>query len=203
MKLFNCPACGGDGKETCNNPDHGFIRAMPGDIGRMGCPVCGHDEDHKVYAYKDGKRYQCDCDACGGGGLLTEEQALKVADEWGFDDELEEVENLKKLHVILKGKWFEMFDQEIKTDEYRSLTQHWVSRLMTDFGAYEDEEGFHCNFKAKHFDLFEIQHGYSKGARRILFSLKGIEVGKGKPEWGGSSENVFIIKTALLLNRNF
>jgi len=25
-----CPDCGGDGKETCHNPDHGFIHGMMG-----------------------------------------------------------------------------------------------------------------------------------------------------------------------------
>lgn len=23
-KVYRCPSCGGDGKETCNNPDHSF-----------------------------------------------------------------------------------------------------------------------------------------------------------------------------------
>lgn len=37
-----CPGCGGDGKETCTNPDHGLISALSWhDIGRIGCPCCG------------------------------------------------------------------------------------------------------------------------------------------------------------------
>ena len=44
-----CPECGGDGKETCTNPDHGLISALSWhDIGRIGCPCCGHDPGHKV-----------------------------------------------------------------------------------------------------------------------------------------------------------
>lgn len=43
-----CELCGGDGKETCNNPDHAFIDSMWGDTGRLGCPACGHDPKHKV-----------------------------------------------------------------------------------------------------------------------------------------------------------
>ena len=62
-----CPACGGDGKETCNNPDHGFIESMPGnrgwDLGRLGCPICGHDENHKVP--HGGK-----CENCNGTGKV-------------------------------------------------------------------------------------------------------------------------------------
>lgn len=39
--------------EICNNPDHGFIEAMPGDVGRLGCPVCGFAEDYIVRSTKD------------------------------------------------------------------------------------------------------------------------------------------------------
>lgn len=62
--LVECPDCGGDGKETCNNPDHGFISALGfHDIGRIGCPGCGHDPDHKVI--NGGK-----CETCKGTGKI-------------------------------------------------------------------------------------------------------------------------------------
>ncbi len=53
-----CPECGGDGKETCTNPDHGIIFAIGDETGRHGCPVCGHDEHHKVK--NGGPCFQCD-----------------------------------------------------------------------------------------------------------------------------------------------
>jgi len=66
-----CPDCGGDGKETCSNPDHGFIYVLGGlesglpgsDVGRLGCPVCGHDPDHKV---PNGGN----CETCNGTGRV-------------------------------------------------------------------------------------------------------------------------------------
>lgn len=64
MALVKCPLCGGDGKETCNNPDHGFINAIGGELQRLGCPVCGHSETHKV---KNGGV----CDLCEGLGEVT------------------------------------------------------------------------------------------------------------------------------------
>ncbi len=45
---MECSECNGTGMEICSNPDHGFIAAMPGDIGRLGCPCCGHDELHRI-----------------------------------------------------------------------------------------------------------------------------------------------------------
>ena len=64
--LVRCPDCGGDGHETCNNPDHGFIHGAMGwhEIGRLGCPGCGHDPDHKVRG-GEGK-----CETCGGTGKV-------------------------------------------------------------------------------------------------------------------------------------
>lgn len=72
---FKCPACGGDGKETCNNPDHGFLRYVIGAIksaNESACPCCGHDEDHKIFKYVDGKRVKVICYECSGKGVVND-----------------------------------------------------------------------------------------------------------------------------------
>ncbi len=80
---FTCPACAGDGKETCHNPDHGFISVMSfHDIGRLGCPVCGHDQHHKV---KNGGK----CDTCLGAGTVMLHEARMFCE--GFDYDFEDV----------------------------------------------------------------------------------------------------------------
>jgi len=95
-KQVICICCGGDGIETCNNPDHGFLRAFDGIGGRganeSACPCCGHDEDHKIKKYVDGKYVYSKCYECDGTGVLTEEKALELADEYGYDDELKYIE---------------------------------------------------------------------------------------------------------------
>lgn len=78
---YRCPACGGDGKETCSNPDHGFIEEMPGEIGRLGCPGCGHDPNHKV---NRGKNV---CPECGGYGEVIPEVFEEYGRENGYDEE--------------------------------------------------------------------------------------------------------------------
>ena len=78
-----CPDCGGDGKETCHNPDHGFIGVMGWhEIGRLGCPVCGHDEYHKV---PNGGN----CETCEGKAEVSEEDAHRFCDGMDYDFELE------------------------------------------------------------------------------------------------------------------
>lgn len=53
----DCESCGGDGIETCDNPDHGGLEAglFGRDEQRIGCPCCGHDPNHKM----KGKCHDC------------------------------------------------------------------------------------------------------------------------------------------------
>ena len=95
---YNCPACCGDGKETCNNPDHGFY-AVTNSIGTpsaydacnggTGCPVCGWDEEHKVKSYNSvKKKYEYSrCEACNGLGRVTETRAIEIMKEWNIDED--------------------------------------------------------------------------------------------------------------------
>ena len=65
---MKCIECNGTGMEICSNPDHGFISAMPGDVGRIGCPCCGSDELHRIPNTK--------CGVCGGTGVIDDNQSI-------------------------------------------------------------------------------------------------------------------------------
>lgn len=65
QEIIVCETCGGDGKETCTNPDHGFIHDMPGDTSVLGCPICGHAPYYKV---PNGGI----CEDCGGAGYVQQ-----------------------------------------------------------------------------------------------------------------------------------
>lgn len=74
--LAVCPVCGGDGKETCTNPDHGIISALSFiEIGRLGCPCCGHNPLHKV---PNGDN----CEACCGFGAVSVDRAEELVQEY-------------------------------------------------------------------------------------------------------------------------
>lgn len=107
--ILKCPCCGGDGKETCTNPDHGFLNEMSfHEIGRLGCPVCGHDENHKV---KNGGN----CDVCNGTGKISNTEFEIFLKDYNYDNE-------PQLFAIPKKKederelslqdFFEYFNQE-------------------------------------------------------------------------------------------
>lgn len=82
MKV-KCPDCGGDGLETCHNPDHGFLAALSfTDLGRIGCPCCGHHPKGKV-------RGGGPCDTCNGAKEIEEEEAREFCE--GMDYDYEEI----------------------------------------------------------------------------------------------------------------
>lgn len=92
-KLVKCPDCFGDGKETCHNPDHGFLRGISGVVGanESACPGCGHSEDHKPVTYKDGKYYHKSCEMCEGSGRVTMERYNAYVDEFVDEKHREEL----------------------------------------------------------------------------------------------------------------
>ena len=86
---IQCPACGGDGKETCSNPDHGFLSGVMSLMGanESACPCCGHDPNYKIYTYKDGKKIQPNCDCCNGTGEINEAAFYEYCESTGYDNE--------------------------------------------------------------------------------------------------------------------
>lgn len=69
-----CLTCEGDGIERCDNPDHGFIQEMTfNDMGRLGCPCCGHDEKHRITGSK--------CPDCNGTGIIEGAKNTEQANE--------------------------------------------------------------------------------------------------------------------------
>lgn len=95
-KTYRCLSCGGDGKETCNNPDHGLLSMMNGagalNANESACPCCGHSDDHKIRKWdqQTGKYFNPPCWECSGTGVMTERQANEYADEYGIEEDIED-----------------------------------------------------------------------------------------------------------------
>ncbi|MEQ2025381.1 hypothetical protein ABLB84_06230 [Xenorhabdus szentirmaii] len=139
-----CPECCGDGKETCNNPDHGFISALSfHDTGRLGCPGCGHDEFHKV---KNGG----DCEVCQGSGEVTERLFQAYCKRYDFDYH-EHIENVIEINNSMKECGRITMAKHIHADlmmEYAKLAQetdrpweHFQFKLQGDIEWHNPSAG--------------------------------------------------------------
>lgn len=76
-----------------------------------------------------------------------------------------------------------------KKEEYREIKPYWFNRFF-----FRDEfiglDG-HC---FREFDLVRFKNGYSSTAPTVTVEFKGIECGYGREDWGGSKDEVFVIK---------
>lgn len=109
----------------------------------------------------------------------------------------------KTLHLVLKRKWWDMIASGVKTEEYREIKHHWIKLL-----CYQNkQEGckhsasceacLYCALESGEYMCYPYDYvcfhlGYTKTT--MTFEVKDIFFGKGKPEWGAPSEDVFIIK---------
>ena len=105
---------------------------------------------------------------------------------------------VKTLHLTLKKKWFDMILSGEKKEEYREIKEYWCNRFCSKEWYKYEVEILHNAI-----DLFPdeivFKHGYSKNAPTIRIECKGITIGKGVSEWGGTVEDVFIIKLGKIL----
>lgn len=115
-----------------------------------------------------------------------------------------------KLNLNLIKKWFDLIESETKTEEYRAITPYWLKRLFynnNDNGIpleeicqdLKDGNSFEfCRIKPKPFNSVFFKNGWKRKngtpAPEMELQFQEIEIGKGKTEWGGSDELVFIIK---------
>lgn len=91
--------------------------------------------------------------------------------------------SMKKLHIIIKKKYFHQILSGEKKEEFRVVSPHWASRL-TD----------------KPFEVIIFQNGYAKDAPRFEAEYLGHEIKNIKHEFfGGDFISVFAIKIGKLL----
>ena len=108
---------------------------------------------------------------------------------------------MKILDLPLKAKWYDMIESGAKGEEYRIIKPYWCKRLSHCETTLCWMRGVYgtCRwvdklqgFNAKNYTHVRFRFGYTK--RTMLFELRKISIGKGKPEWGAPTDkDVFIL----------
>lgn len=108
------------------------------------------------------------------------------------------------LQLSLKKKWFDMSKALIKTEDYREVTNYWISRLIEKefaWGCSNVEDIQHAlsacpNGVFKKFDQNTMTLGYPKTGdkeRIIKFEHAGIEIRTGLEEWGAEPNKIYFV----------
>ena len=139
------------------------------------------DIEMKMYLLDDGEKST----------LLDTEQVLKAYREGGsiyhpktgsvIDIEAEIYICFVKypvLHLNLIKVWFDMIKKGDKKEEYRDITEYWGRRFVNGKikikgVCYHPSDVIVC-----------FSNGYAKNRDQFYVQIKGMKVGKGKPEWG-------------------
>lgn len=104
---------------------------------------------------------------------------------------------MKILHLSLKKEFYSLIESGIKTEEYREIKPYWENRIRCQaYGVCTPKQpclrartvGV-CDMRYTH---VKFSYGYTK--RTMSFEIESIRIGKGNPEWGAPTEDVFIIK---------
>jgi hypothetical protein len=118
---------------------------------------------------------------------------------------------MRNLQMSLKAKWFEMTKPGIKKEDYREITEYWISRLIEKefaYGCKNIEDIKHALYACpngvfKKFSTNTMTLGYPKSGdtERILkFEHAGIEVRTGNSDWGAEPGKIyFVIKHGNLI----
>lgn len=98
-----------------------------------------------------------------------------------------------------------MYEDGIKTEEYREITPYWCNRLLENSPlgtqywqrALEIERKEFAKFMSWKYNVRDYTHvcfhdGYT--STTLLYEIKDITVGKGNPNWGAPEYETFIIK---------
>lgn len=117
---------------------------------------------------------------------------------------------VKTLNLTLNKEWFDMILSGDKTEEYREIKPHWITRLVDTIFKYKTKDEFmkwyynppdHVELQhvINNWDTVTFKNGYSKKARAMIVEFKSVEIGVGLYVWGAPNYPVFIIKLGKIL----
>lgn len=91
------------------------------------------------------------------------------------------------LDLVLMGKWYDMIESGVKTEEYRENKPYWRNRLL-----WKQYEYGIPKYQYKPYTHVRFRRGYTSIS--MLYEIKEITIGEGKQEWGAPIGWCFIIK---------
>ena len=99
------------------------------------------------------------------------------------------------LHLVLKGKWYDMIASGEKTEEYREAKPYWIKRILDDSSSKLLRAAsipLLFSLRSK-YERVCFHRGYT--SQTMIFEIKDVLYDMGKVAWGAPvSKTVIIIK---------
>ena len=121
----------------------------------------------------------------------------------------------KKILLPLKSEFYLMIELGKKTEEYRAIAPHWITRLVKKPFVDLLRDGFELTWEKheynenlvgyienrvelngadavfKRFDSVDFSYGYTK--RHMEWECKGLRIGYGNPDWGAEKGKKYFV----------
>lgn len=111
---------------------------------------------------------------------------------------------MKILHLVLKGKWYDMILSDIKKEEYREIKPFWIKRLCEDWlltdvarlvsvmVVMNAEKEVNGAYSFKSYSHVCFHRGYT--SESMIIEIKDISIGIGNKDLGCSKRRGFYNK---------
>ena len=83
--------------------------------------------------------------------------------------------------IPIKKKWFEMILSGEKKEDYREVTEYWITRLLDYSGLL----GYQ--------DIFIFRNGFRLDSPAFAAEVETCRQLGGNPEWGAKAEQIYIV----------
>ena len=103
------------------------------------------------------------------------------------------MEHADTLHLVLKGKWYDMIASGEKTEEYREPKPYWIKRILDGSSAKQPELAplpRQLSIQTK-YESVCFHRGYT--SQTMTFEFKDVSVGMGNAAWGAPVDKAVII----------
>lgn len=96
---------------------------------------------------------------------------------------------MAEFHLNLKRQWFELIDNEQKTEEYREIKEHWTRVIDAEKGMFKIKGEWIPYDKV----TLVFSNGYRKDRPQRAVACGGLEIRTGKQEWGAIPNRQYIV----------
>lgn len=89
------------------------------------------------------------------------------------------------LTLPIKKKWFDMIASGKKKEEYREITEYYITR-------FENVGLLHLFMPTDEIHQIILRNGYSKNSPTMKVNVM-LTIGEGKPEWGAEPNKTYYV----------